>query len=99
MIEDGKIRVEVSLGTTLREIERSVLVQVLALVPEKKRAAALLGISRTALYAKLERFGLFNSQQIPAGKPAGSPSPSSPNPDLSGTGSSPPGSAPRGDVA
>lgn len=43
------------LGTTLREAERAVLAKALAVYVEKKKAARVLGISRSALYAKMRR--------------------------------------------
>ncbi len=51
--------VTIPIGTTLEEAERAVVERTIASTRgNKKEAARLLGISRSALYAKLERFGL-----------------------------------------
>lgn len=54
-----RARVAFDVGTPLQEVEREMLVQTLAVTGNNRtRTAELLGISRRALYNKMERFGL-----------------------------------------
>lgn len=45
-------------GTPLHEVEREVIIRTLALAKSRTDAAKLLGISRRALYNKLEKYGI-----------------------------------------
>ena len=45
-------------GVPLEQIEREAIARVLALVPNRTRAAEMLGISRRALYNKMKRYGI-----------------------------------------
>lgn len=50
--------VVIEIGTPLAEVERKLLAKTLAVAPTKKDAAEMLGISRRALYNKMDRYGL-----------------------------------------
>lgn len=51
-------KVTFTVGTPLSEIEREMVIRALATAPNRKQAAELLGISRRALYNKLQKYGL-----------------------------------------
>jgi DNA-binding NtrC family response regulator len=51
--------IDIPLGIPMREVEQILIVQTLASVGNNKsRAAKILGLSRKALYNKLEQYGL-----------------------------------------
>ena len=51
-------KITFEIGTPLREVEREMIIRVLSVSKNRTQAAALLGISRRALYNKIERYGI-----------------------------------------
>ena len=57
--KNGKMIVKIPLGSTLEEVEREMIVHTLKYTGNnRRRTAGILGISRRALYNKIEKFGL-----------------------------------------
>lgn len=56
--------VVINLGHTLEQAERAVIVERLAMTPNKKACAVSLGISRSALYAKLDRLKIPHERKL-----------------------------------
>jgi len=57
--ESKGLQVQFEVGTPLEVVEREMIERTLALAPTRKEAAAMLGISRRALYNKLSKYGLI----------------------------------------
>lgn len=53
-----KVELTYAVGTPLQEFERQAIVRTLTVARSRKEAAELLGISRRALYNKMERYGI-----------------------------------------
>lgn len=61
---DPSDRLSLAVGTTVDEAERALILKTLASVPNKTRAARILGVSPKTLHNKLRRYGVTAAERV-----------------------------------